>query len=318
VRMETHYHNPDLRSDFTDASGLKVYYQPSTPQTTDLITFWTGQTLLEIPPGQPRIEHVGVCKGSYTSQVLLKPAYIISAFNHMHYLGRSMSIEIFRNGKLYSKVTDEEFYSYDNPIQHDQDPFLEMLPGDEIRTTCVFNSMSTPYWTYYGDGTFDEMCFGFLTMYPKDAFAPEARCVAFGPLDNGDLNAGTPIGECNWAQFINQQDSETNKWWSQVTKSCNTNGFCRPECREIANVVKNHPCMKGEAAALINKALTNWVGKAGPELLARLNSCQDDQVCPKCEANCPDETYVADGASGTTTAIVITLTSVLASRVFTL
>ena len=314
VRLETHYHNPENRADYTDASGLKLYYQPSTPQMNDLSIFVTGQLMLEIPPGQPRVEHVGVCGSACTRQMIIKPAYITSAFNHMHYLGRAMSIEIFRNGRLYEKVTDEEFYSYDNPIQHDKEPFLELLPGDEIRTTCVFNSMSSKRWTYWGEGTFDEMCFGFLTVFPKDAFVQDASCSSFGPLDECDLKAGKPIGECNWGQFTNPADPQTYKWWSEVEKSCNTNGFCRPECREIATVVKNHPCMKGDAAAVVNWLL--GTSKKGNDLLARLGSCGHDMTCPDCKDSCPDEPYVADGAGAISATALVTMFPLVIALLF--
>jgi dopamine beta-monooxygenase len=42
------------------------------------------------------------------------------------------------------------------------DPPRELRPGDQIITRCIFNSMSKEKRTYYGEGTNDEMCFGFM------------------------------------------------------------------------------------------------------------------------------------------------------------
>ena len=107
----------------------------------------------------------------------------------MHYLGSAMSIEIFRNGTHHKTVTNDTVYRYDSPVQHDMDPVMELLPGDEIKTTCVFNSMSRNESTYFGEGTNDEMCFGFLTVFPKDAFLPgaEKACVQLNDDQTLDL-----------------------------------------------------------------------------------------------------------------------------------
>lgn len=43
---------------------------------------------------------------------------------------------------------------------------MVLRPGDEIRTTCTFRRPSKGSPVCYGDGTSDEMCFGFLTYFP--------------------------------------------------------------------------------------------------------------------------------------------------------
>lgn len=51
------------------------------------------------------------------------------------------------------------FYSYDEPII--------LRPGDEIKTTCLFQSNRNVTVTF-GLATKDEMCLAFLTYYPKE------------------------------------------------------------------------------------------------------------------------------------------------------
>ena len=41
-------------------------------------------------------------------------------------------------------------------------------PGDELKTTCVFDSRQRELTTFNGQATQDEMCFAFLTYYPKE------------------------------------------------------------------------------------------------------------------------------------------------------
>merc|ERR1712110_625712 len=215
----------------------------------------------------------GVCPGDCTRAVMNKPAYIISGINHMHYLGRSMKIEIFRDGKLYRTVTNEDYYSYDNPIEHKHDPLIQILPGDEIKTTCVFNSLSSDRHIYYGDGTQDEMCFGFLQIYPKG-------------------------------------------WWQEVDKNCNLDGFCRPECKEISERVKNHPCLKGPASSWVNYVFDQF--HEGTALRAKLHSCNSEDSakdCADCMEYCPTDD-VRDSATGSAAAGVVTFFALLAVRVF--
>jgi hypothetical protein len=45
---------------------------------------------------------------------------------------------------------------------------VEILPGDEIRTKCVYNTTSKNATTRFGWGAQQEMCFAFLTFYPVE------------------------------------------------------------------------------------------------------------------------------------------------------
>ena len=45
-------------------------------------------------------------------------------------------------------------------------PEVVINPGDELMIKCVYNSISREEYTYWGDGTFDEMCYGIFTYYP--------------------------------------------------------------------------------------------------------------------------------------------------------
>lgn len=52
------------------------------------------------------------------------------------------------------------YHSFNSPIQ--------LQPGDEIRVDCMYQSTDKNTTTYYGEGTSDEMCFGFITYYPAN------------------------------------------------------------------------------------------------------------------------------------------------------
>ncbi|XP_005101066.2 MOXD1 homolog 1-like [Aplysia californica] len=304
VRLETHWNNPAGVTNYRDSSGLRLYYRPSLPQIQDLLTFMTGQRILKIPPGESRVEQIGTCPSDCTRALFAKPAYVISVFNHMHYLGRAMKIELFRNGRLIKELSNEDYYSYDNPIQHDHQPPVQILPGDEIKTTCVFNSLSSDRWVYWGDGTNDEMCFGFLTMYPRDALPiVSASCVSMGPASTCDFYGPqkTSINGCDWKTFTNGSHPETDRLWEKLEKNCNLDGFCRPECREITDELKKHPCMQGEVGDLVNFRLVR--SHEGSQFLGRVHSCPTRGQDPggvDCRTQCADVCYddVRDSAPG--------------------
>jgi len=51
-----------------------------------------------------------------------------------------------------------------------------LLPGDEVRTKCVYKSLGKNVTTVYGLSTQDEMCFAFLTYHPREAVIKDASC----------------------------------------------------------------------------------------------------------------------------------------------
>ncbi|KAK0040025.1 DBH-like monooxygenase protein 2 [Biomphalaria pfeifferi] len=287
ARLEIHYNNPSMVSTYRDSSGLRLYYRPARSDVQDLYTLMTGQTMLELPPGQARVEKVGICKGSCTSLLLKQPVYLMSAINHMHYLGRSMKIELYRNGILVANITDDEYYSYDSPKTHLHYPHIQILPGDEIVTKCVYNTMASKRWVYFGEATSDEMCFGFLMIYPKSAlnFA-KSMCVAKSSLSYCELVQGTPLNGCDWKKFLTPTNPETIRIATDLYKNCNLDGFCRPECKEIVRNISSSPCFQGDTGKFVKSYLA--MSKEGLDILGRLQSCPVSSVQNCTVQQCPN------------------------------
>ncbi|BFZ05846.1 hypothetical protein BsWGS_08885 [Bradybaena similaris] len=291
--LQIHYNNPTLAHDLRDSSGIRLHYQPIQPGDADLITLMTGQLFLQLPPGQSRVEEVGTCPTYCTSALMTKPAYVISTMNHMHYLGRAMNVAIYRNGSKFKDISHDDVFSYDSPVLHVLNPPFELLPGDEIRTSCVFNTLTSSRYVYYGEATSEEMCYGFLTMYPKQAMKTDT-CLAFGAYSACDLGMGVPMEGCDWVQFLNISNPATAKMMFDVTKSCNLDGFCRPECRDVLNGLKSHPCLKGIANQWITTRMS--MTHEGLDFLGRLRSCPVDEACTgqcmnhTCSSQCAAQT----------------------------
>ena len=92
---------------------------------------------------------------------------ISAASLHAHFLGKSLSLAQYRNGKFLRNLAKDDVFSYNNPKSTIFSPAVELQPGDELRTTCKYDTTKRKETTYYGDGTYDEMCFGFVDYYPK-------------------------------------------------------------------------------------------------------------------------------------------------------
>ena len=84
-----HWNNPQLRADYTDSSGMSFYLTPNL-RPNEAGVLMIGQSYLEIPPGQTAHSTEGRCAGSCTPYLMDGPVYITEAFNHMHYLGKTI------------------------------------------------------------------------------------------------------------------------------------------------------------------------------------------------------------------------------------
>lgn len=95
-------------------------------------------------------------------------------------------------------------------------------PGDELRTTCTFNSEGVDKSTFFGKGSHDEMCFVFAKYYPKQK-ARIQQCLSFKELsmcssfpETADLFQGGFKG-CNIAQFTSITNPATLSMVFQVS-----------------------------------------------------------------------------------------------------
>ncbi len=98
---------------------------------------------------------------------------------HAHFLGRNLTLSQYRNGKFIRFLGEDDAYSYDNPSTKIYDPPVILYPGDELRTTCIYDTTKQKEVTYYGRGTYDEMCFAFVNYYPKLATFKQNLCLAY-------------------------------------------------------------------------------------------------------------------------------------------
>ena len=81
-----HWTNKHHVDHWYDSSGLTLYYTPRLrPNDAGAMVF--GQHFLEIPPGVKSFIASGSCSSDCTQKFMYSDINIISALNHMHYLG---------------------------------------------------------------------------------------------------------------------------------------------------------------------------------------------------------------------------------------
>eukprot|EP01084_Bolivina_argentea_P288018 494266_1 len=177
--LQVHYHNPTLRDDIIDTSGLRLWYTPTlrTYSGAVIILGITPTYLynanglgLFIPPGIKRAVNYGYCLADCLQNAMDKnenKMYALGNFFHMHVLGREQYLRHIRNGKELALLDMES--GYDFSLQHLTifSQQIEILAGDELIVECVYDSTEKNTTTYGGPATYDEMCLSFLLVYPK-------------------------------------------------------------------------------------------------------------------------------------------------------
>ena len=91
-----------------------------------------------------------------------EPVLIVSAIPHMHYLGKSIATEHFRNGESLGFISNNSTADAFTWTDYKSTPYgREYLPGDKLVTTCRYDNPAA-----YSQGFPAEMCYNFLLVSP--------------------------------------------------------------------------------------------------------------------------------------------------------
>jgi Copper type II ascorbate-dependent monooxygenase, C-terminal domain/Copper type II ascorbate-dependent monooxygenase, N-terminal domain len=180
--LQLHYHNTANHADSFDRSGVAFCtVDEPRPQLAGMITL--GTVFLDIPPGAEDHEESGVCP-SWITSFMPEPLTVIASFPHMHELGRAFTTEILRGGSEadIDMITDVPIYDFQSQTFYVNDPPVQILPGDALRTTCTYDN-PTDQPVHFGEATSEEMCLNFIMAYPIDTIGENRDC---GILDDAD------------------------------------------------------------------------------------------------------------------------------------
>nr|KAG5690749.1 hypothetical protein BaRGS_022440 [Batillaria attramentaria] len=119
--------------------------------------------------------------------------------------------------------------------------------------------------TTFGDSTQQEMCYGLLIYYPKQALT-NTSCQNIGSLIVCDPST---YKGCDLDNFW----AEIGPFWYAVTTNCAYH-TCYPECKEtILAEQRRNPCLANRDWVSFNKKWTLPRVKGGMEFLAKFVSC---------------------------------------------
>ncbi|XP_005109973.1 tyramine beta-hydroxylase, partial [Aplysia californica] len=269
VALQFHWNNPEERADLIDASGMQIHYTPNR-RPNDAGMLITGSNLFYLYPGQHEVQVTGKCTPTCTTNLLTGPIKITAAWNHMHYAGIKMNIEVLRNGTSLTYLTNDPIYSYDSPERYIKDTPVEILPGDEIITNCYYRTTGKKKTIVYGDATSDEMCFGLLTFFPKRNML-YALCISendFIFCDAADYH-GCP----NMDNIYSEDYFTSQEIYKEVMSNCEPFSPCLPECEALlVNQSRENACFRGKPWDILQTEILNR-HPSGIKFLQHTASC---------------------------------------------
>jgi len=212
---QIHYNNPDLHSGVVDTAAMSLYYTYEEPeQQTWLYFLGILQSTLQIPPNEKYYRATShtppECTASFSGQKLH------GLWFHMHGVGHRAKISLIRDGVEHT-IFQDSAYEYDFQYFHRIDPPLEILPGDQFYTECLYDTSKSEDWVYGGDYTEEEMCYVFLNMDPDIPAVKNSWCFTLNdPLNADRLDCEGMLGdesEC----FDFENEIAFNPNWEDLT-----------------------------------------------------------------------------------------------------
>jgi len=156
LSLEIHYNNTANYPDALDASGVEFCMTKKfRPKTAGV--HWLGSNGILLAPRATQ-DVVGTC-----DPVTKEPIHILSIWPHMHQLGTHMTMVLNRAGGAKMTMHDAPF-SFDDQRAYAVD--LTVNDGDTITSTCRFNN-TTSLPVTFGPNTENEMCYNFVTAWPR-------------------------------------------------------------------------------------------------------------------------------------------------------
>jgi hypothetical protein len=165
--IQIHYHNFTGEPQ-TDSSGLAIWWTTQ-QQTYQASVLRLGPTGFVLEPQQEDAQVVGQCLMPQTSATLLD----FGAAPHEHLFGTEVTTQITSSGTTSTLVTVDP-WNFNAQQIYPENQIIH--PGDQLVTTCHYNTMTAMGPVPYGETTEDEMCFDFLYVYPLTTGSVPGTC----------------------------------------------------------------------------------------------------------------------------------------------
>ena len=148
-----------------------------------------------------------------------------------------------------------------------------------------------------GDATSDEMCYGFLTYYPKENLKVQS-CTQWQTISEYALHREDPIiNDCNMAEFYNSYHPTTAAFIKSVFDNCAMLTGCVQECRDFLPEAMKNPCVNGSMGAYMRKIAVERSWSERFAMFTALDSCNAELAQETCKLQTqPKETSAASVA----------------------
>lgn len=161
--VQVHYSNIPHDEGETDASSIELCaIDKLRPNDADLVA--VGGVEFKIPAHSSLAT---TCDSKIPGPSGAEPMTVFQTWPHMHKLGTKLRTIVQHEDGTEEDLVNVENYSFENQLVYPLYPNTMTLKfGDTLRTTCQWaNTGSSP--VGWGEDTLDEMCFNFITYYPK-------------------------------------------------------------------------------------------------------------------------------------------------------
>ena len=155
--LQVHYNNLNALEGETDQSGIDLCTtEELRPNDADIMAF--GGTDLSLAANATTTTSCAINIPSLLSSYF--PVTVFQAWPHMHQLGSALDSSV-NGGSMLVDVPNYDFnYQNTYPLN------VEVAAGQTITTNCTYQN-TTPNTVGFGEDTADEMCFNFVSYYPR-------------------------------------------------------------------------------------------------------------------------------------------------------
>jgi len=170
VRLEIHYNNPKKREGLIDASGIRFHFtsilRPYDAGILEVGLQYTDK--MAIPPGQVAFPLSGICHSECTDKALPPQGIVLFASQlHAHMASHVLWTQHIRKGTELPMINSDYHFTTHWQEIRPLNQMVNVLPGDTLITTCVYDTLKREKVTLGGLGITDEMCVNYIHYFPK-------------------------------------------------------------------------------------------------------------------------------------------------------
>ncbi|XGW34056.1 hypothetical protein V3C99_018096, partial [Haemonchus contortus] len=168
LKVEIHYNNLRLQAGIFDESGFVFFVTPNL-RKYDAGIMEVGLIYSDansIPPRQRDFPLTGHCIADCTKKLPNEGIYVFASQLHAHLSGRRIFTSHYREGVKIGEINRDDHYNTKwQHLAHIR-PYVHILQGDTLSTTCVYETLSKNEVTLGGYGIKEEMCVNYLYYFP--------------------------------------------------------------------------------------------------------------------------------------------------------